>query len=78
MLRSLDTNDYEIALNNPSNLCALWSTCFTWEKKALIAAMDKVIPLVQRRAVMRAAMRDLEDRSRRAAHPTQNTVPQAE
>jgi hypothetical protein len=60
-----------VNLDNISNVSALWACGFAWENRALEAVINKLMPMAQRRAVMRATMaearsHEMPDRTRTA------------
>lgn len=52
-------NLYRVSLENLSNVCALWACGFAWDGRAMEAIINKLMPSVQRRTLMRATMDEI-------------------
>ena len=55
---------YFLSLDSDSNTVALWATGFEWTHRALLAALDRAIPLLQRRAVLQTLSLSVQSQRR--------------
>jgi hypothetical protein len=63
-----------VNLDNLSNVSALWACGFAWENRALEAVINRLMPLAQRRAMMRALAPTAEMRSQETPNRTRMAV----
>ncbi len=62
--QAIYTETFTFPLDNLANVCALWATGFNWNKEALSAVMDILMPQAQRRNLFQSTSQRQQEVSR--------------